>query len=419
MQMNKKIVVSLATIAVVGVASVGATYAWFSSRAVSHGNIITAGKIALKIDHTKQVYNGVNCGTCTQETSSSTSDKIVATFLGASDASPVFTPVTPFNAVVVNPYASDWPIIKDSANNDIPWIWAYANPSNGGANANKYQGYRFEKTFNWGGSAVTGGNVTFKFSADNTYKVTLNNVVVTGCTNVPSSADPSIWQNTHTCTLTNIVPGLNTLDIEVINIPNTTHNNPAGLTYNLVINGNCADPDSYFGQHCQLWDLSQWNEQAFYNFDDVKPGDSGLDVISLHTSNDSYACMYAPNMTIVPTNGTLANYIHFYFWDDVNGDGVQDNGELAIGSNPYTLSSLNASLGVISATATAKYIGVKWCFGDFNADYTACNGSGSNDDAQGDSLTTDIGFYAVQKRNNDSFTCPQVWPGQVTAPSPE
>jgi len=55
---------SIAAVAFVGALVVGATIAYFSDTETSSGNIFTAGNIDLKVDHLKQVYNGVDCKTC-------------------------------------------------------------------------------------------------------------------------------------------------------------------------------------------------------------------------------------------------------------------------------------------------------------------------------------------------------------------
>ena len=76
--MNKKIIASLATIAVVGAAAIGGTIAYFSSQQVSKSNIIKAGTIDLEINHSAQTYNGIDCEACVQEVVSGTDDQIVA-----------------------------------------------------------------------------------------------------------------------------------------------------------------------------------------------------------------------------------------------------------------------------------------------------------------------------------------------------
>ncbi len=62
----KKIIVSLAIIAVVGAIVVGATTAFFSDTETSTGNTFTAGSIDLKVDN-ECSYNGMKC-VCTGDT---------------------------------------------------------------------------------------------------------------------------------------------------------------------------------------------------------------------------------------------------------------------------------------------------------------------------------------------------------------
>ena len=56
----KKILLSLAIIAVVGAVAVGVTGAFFSDTETSTGNTFTAGAIDLKVD-SEQHYNGNVC----------------------------------------------------------------------------------------------------------------------------------------------------------------------------------------------------------------------------------------------------------------------------------------------------------------------------------------------------------------------
>ncbi len=399
--MNTKIFASLATIAVVATAAVGGTIAYFSSTQVSTNNIIKAGSINLQIDHTKQTYNGVDCKTCSVAVISDTSNMVVAKNS---------VPNTPYNAVLVTPLNPAWTANITGAT----WIWA-TNPTVSPADTQNDTAYTFEKTFQWMGPA-TGAVLALGVAADNSYAVMLNGVQIkfdNGEFNYTAAGQDSVNLTLATGDLNQ---GTNTLSISVLNMKQVNGNagtNPGGLLYKLTINGNC-DSDA-FKTTCQLWQAGDFTNQKFFNFNDVKPGDLGVNVISLHvTSNDAFVCMYAPNQIATPNPGHLADYIKFYVWNDDNGNGVQDGSESAIGGVD-TLAQLNAYLGTVLGNST-KYLGIKWCFGEFGSNYDTCNGLGANDHgynlAQNDQLQTDLGFYAVQTRNNTGFTCPAVMPAQ-------
>jgi len=401
--MNKKIIASLATIAVVGAAAIGGTIAYFSSQQVSKGNIIKAGTIDLEINHSAQTYNGIDCEACVQEVISGTDDIIVARYTRPGTSPYAWSNyTTPYNAVAVDADAyGNWKILQDSNSNDIPWVWRYANAGDGGADWLNNQGYRFQKKFNWSGDE-TSATVKIELSADNTYSVKMNNVPVTGCQDLTTNSDN--YTETHDCAISNIVSGENTLEIEVINIRNLSTDNPAGLTYKLTIDGNCDDPDSYFGKHCALWQTGQFANQKFFDFNDVKPGDWGTNKISLTvTSNDANVCMYVIPTTTEAADIALANYIKFNLKYD----------EAQIATN-ISLSNLVQLLGTLP-TGNTKYVDVEWCFGDFD-EKGNCDGSGNQNDAQGGQILADLGFYAEQTRHNGSFACPTTNPFAVQQP---
>jgi predicted ribosomally synthesized peptide with SipW-like signal peptide len=189
------------------------------------------------------------------------------------------------------------------------------------------------------------------------------------------------------------------------------------------------------------WDLADIGlENKFFHFTDLKPGDSGENTISLQvTNNDSYVCLYTTNFTNLEaeqpseaeistgdpnTNvgepGELDKYLEFMAWRD-DGDNVWEAGETLItGESPVGADSfLTWQYPLFSPTSQAlvkgetNYLGVAWCFGSLNLDSEnhswTCDGSGNiYNDAQTDSVSADIGFYAEQVRNNQAFTCEKV-----------
>jgi len=64
--------------------------------------------------------------------------------------------------------------------------------------------------------------------------------------------------------------------------------------------------------------------------------------------------------------------------------------------------------------STTYYIGKAWCFGEMNEEafygegIIDCDGYWVGNEAQTDSLTGDIIFYAEQERNNSEFVCPDL-----------
>lgn len=197
------------------------------------------------------------------------------------------------------------------------------------------------------------------------------------------------------------------------------------------------------------WTLSDLTGQLFFNFSDLKPGDIGEDTISLHVdNNDAWLCAAAQvtadddvtctepeladdqNCSTPGLNqGELADAIHFAFWGD-DGDNVYENNEVIFLQGP--IDNVNGVIALADSGhnvwgqsnlplegGSERYIGKAWCFGDLNItplpsgqDYdpitagnVSCNGSGVNNASQTDRVMGDIQFYAVQARNNPTFTC--------------
>lgn len=207
------------------------------------------------------------------------------------------------------------------------------------------------------------------------------------------------------------------------------------------------DPTGEWGPNPNnSWAQNDLTNQLFFSFVDLKPGDYGEDTISLHVdNNDAYACM-AFDLTATPENGQnepeaevdntagadegeLQDHLSFLFWND-DGDNVFEIGEEVL----EDLSGLPGSVfgGDWLAIAeggetplegdTTHYIGKGWCFGemtrtpvpndantppdpDTNRIGFTCSGAGDHNEAQTDGITVDVGFYAVQSRNNDDFSC--------------
>lgn len=203
------------------------------------------------------------------------------------------------------------------------------------------------------------------------------------------------------------------------------------------------------------WTLTDLTDEVFFNFDDVKPGDWGINTTALSfSSNPAYLCANitltesAENTYLEPESedgdeteagqwaGELDQELRFFAWLDNDGDNVYETDETIIFNGlvsdlpqgdvnaGYTFAladsatNLYGTLGEALAPDVSYHIGHGWCYGDINV-YGAtpgagdpnddpgfsCDGSSTTNIAQSDSVMGDISFYAVQSRNNTDFVC--------------
>jgi predicted ribosomally synthesized peptide with SipW-like signal peptide len=415
----KKILSSLSVIAVVGAVVIGATGAFYNDTETSTGNILTAGSIDLKVDHTVQTYNGVDCKTCSVTVVSDTSNTVI-------EKNGV--PITPYPAVLA------WVHPAWTAQNDpelvasgAQWIWEQ-NPTQQPDTTTDVS-YSFEKDFAWLGPIVS-TDLYMAVGSDNGVQVYLNGILIGSNTGEFGYLQGSMLHIPAATITANVVQGNNVLKFVVTNmgLPNgNPSSNPAGLIYKFHIDGNCGD--AYFQNHCTLFQEKDLGlGDYFWRFDDIKPGDHGTNVISLHVyDNDAYACLITDNIDDQENNivdpettagdlpgvglpsgyGELSQFIKVFAWND-DGDGIYESGEGTL-SGPNV--PLNIAVGTISLTATTtKDIGIAWCAGTqgVNGTVISCDGSTMGDIAQTDSFTADVVAYAVQQRNNTGFNCASV-----------
>lgn len=421
--MNRKILMS-GLMAIAVLASVaGATMAYFNDVETSTGNIFVAGSIDLKVDHTRQVYNGVDCKTCSVVLISDASNMVVA-----KNGVPF---ATPYPAVLLNPTHPAWTAEEDTILDQAgaEWIWEQ-NPVKQEDTTTDVT-YTFQKTFTWLGP-ITGSDLYMAVGSDNSVEVYLNNVLIGTNLGEFGYKKESMLHIPAVNIISNILQGNNVLEFRVKNwgLPNSNpEQNPAGLVYKFSIDGKCSD--AFFVRSCKLWtetDLGQGH--TFFNFDDVKPGDWGRDVISLHVyDNDAWACMSALNVVndenvMLPLEaaagdtpgpvGELGANINVFTWRDLDGDGVYEPpAETALGNS--TLNGLSGlplfapvNQQILKATTTA-YIGISWCAGSqtVNPDGSiTCDGAALGNIVQTDKVTADLSLYAEQVRNNPNFVCP-------------
>lgn len=198
------------------------------------------------------------------------------------------------------------------------------------------------------------------------------------------------------------------------------------------------------------WAEADLGAQKFFDFADIKPGDSGENTISLHViNNDAYACVDVNvvnnddnNLTepegLVDTTGgvgqgELAQGVNFFAWadtgatagfqgattDPTEGDNVWQANELPLFSNFVGPASdvltgrtyvLAQGPGAPIPGGQTQYIGLAWCAGWLGGATTTpgtltCNGASMGNETQTDSFSANITFRVEQSRNNSGFRC--------------
>ena len=173
-----------------------------------------------------------------------------------------------------------------------------------------------------------------------------------------------------------------------------------------------------------MWDLKDLEAgDKFWNFTDVKPGDYGINIMSLHAyNNDAYACISIGNITdeentnIEPEQtagdtdtpeGELSPFIKIFAWEDSNLNNQYDLLEnILVPVNSPLTAAFNPPLSL--QASNTKYVGVAWCAGIQSVDglgVISCDGTSMGNTAQTDSTTATLNFYAEQQRNNPNFSC--------------
>lgn len=417
---NKRILLALGAMVFAAALIIGATGAFFNDTETSTGNIFTAGSIDLKVDQTKQTYNGVDCNTCDVEIVSDASNFVEETAAAAE--------------VVSQPHPA-WTADVDGAENDADWIWA-TDPTLAEDTTNGIT-YTFRKEFSWYGP-IAGASLDLAVAADNGYTVWLNGVQVGG--DASEANYNAAGQDSYSgAVLENeIVQGVNVLEIKVTNKPlagDPVSQNPGGLLYKFVIDGNCAD--DFFKTQCSLFGETDLEDEKFFNFNDIKPGDFGTNVISLHVyDNDAYACLIAhdgedaentimePELPDTAPEGELQDHISIFSWLD-DGDGAYETGEDALGGvttlgNLGSIASLDSGNDKYLTGTTTAYVAVAWCAGTINANIDnafGCDGASMPNNTMSDSFTASLTAYAEQTRNNGSFSCANVSVGGSPTPT--
>lgn len=413
----KKIIISLSIIGAVAFLGIGATVSLFNDTETSAGNIFTAGSIDLKVDQTRASYNGEECQTCHLEiVSNSTTKYGTYPAVELSFVHPAWTADLDGEHVAT---------LNDGTHDGSKWIWITDGPTYPETN----EDYTFTRSFVWNGAASA---ATFYVATDNLY----TSIVLNGHTVGSTSEDNNFTLATEDVfggLESYLIQGNNLLQVTVRNIGvggSTPTSNPAGLLFKLEIDGNCAGGYAYKntpGATCELWGPQDITTQKYFNFGDVKPGDYGTNLISLHVdNNDAYACLIPnaivdneniivdPEVTagdVTPAVGELSGELQFFIWDD-NGDGVYQSPEPILAPAGTLIGGIKAAMAnmqLVGGGAT-KYVGLAWCAGDQTlvGNVVGCNGAGMGDIAQTDSLVASLTAFAEQVRNNPSFLCSSV-----------
>ncbi|GIW69134.1 MAG: hypothetical protein KatS3mg100_628 [Candidatus Parcubacteria bacterium] len=395
-----RVVLSGALLVAVGATIAAGTGAFFSDTETSEGNIFVAGSIDAKIDHTYAVYNGAPCttGGC---------ENVVV-----SDSNTVIDGNGPA-AQITNPHPN-WTADLDGDTTGAFWLWD--DPNAGSANQGNGETHTFTRTFNFNGAAQ---GATLYIAADNTYSVSLNGNPIGASSDTTNFT--SATEDVYSIAPNLINQGANTLTIVV-----TNQSGPAGVFFKLVIDRECQGYFANMAGTCALWDEKDLGEnERFFWFTDVKPGDWGMNTISLHIhDNDAWACLTVQDVadeenTLTDpetelgddaTQGELDSLLSVAAWMD-NGDHILNNNETTLYQGPLSglaIALADSATGNPLMATTTSYLSLAWCAGSLSFDaqgQARCDGSQAGNQAQSDKLTAALRLYFEQFRNNPDFRC--------------
>lgn len=423
----KKILLSLAIILVVGGITWGATRSFYNDTETSNGNIFVAGSIDLKVDHLKQSYNNEDCTTLCDNWAEG-----VGSFNQGlrKDGSPVLSARSnPSDALGPNNTSGGTPDSSPTGFVSLGFGGSIVLHFPDGIDDKTGHDIRiYEAT----GSAYPNETITVEVSPNGSDWVT-----------VDVSPSSVTFDGTVEVDLDGVAPVVYYVRITDISNPASHSDDADGFDLDAVKAIHCDDPEDDGVQsdiwQCQLWEETDLTDQTFFNFDDVKPGDEGKNVISLHVfDNDAYTCLIVhdtddqENTLLNPETdlgddaitgnlsgfGELSDYIDIFVWNDLDADGAYEPiGETSIYEGGIQTEIIQMSL----AGGSTSYVGLAWCAGNILVDHTTgaigCDGDGMLNDAQSDSLTASLTAYAEQQRNNDNFNCATVQlPTPVTNP---
>lgn len=436
----KKVIKSLALVVVVGAIAGVATYSFFSDTETSTGNTFTAGAIDLKVDHKYTMYDG---NPCTKDCVENSSTNLIQ---NGSFEVPEVTDPAKWQIFASGTSGLEWTVEWNGGSatyNSRPRPEpALAEYHEGVLGAAQHGDQYAELDSDWFGpndplngepaltkiyqniSTTPGAKYKLHYyfaprpntgSSENTMYANIDGVQI--AQNGPVAGGGSIvWtESTYEFTATNA-------STKVEFIGGGTNNSLGVFLDNVSVHPYDCDYQ-IVGGTCTLWDLKDLGQSDyFWNFGDVKPGDYGINIISLHAyDNNAYACLFTDNVVdkeetvndpeieagdnIASVIGELSGYIKLFIWEDANENNAYDTGE-TIFAGPDA--SIDIAMDKISLTEShTKYIGFAWCAGTQTLDsgIIKCDGSSMGNIAQTDTMTADITAYAEQQRNNAGFTC--------------
>lgn len=425
----KKILLSLAIILVVGGIVWGATTAFYNDTETSTGNIFTAGSVDLKVDHTYASYDGVECvGNCVE-----TGNSLIVN--GGFE-----TPDVPTGSYAIYPNATltSWEVtggdgleIQDHAAGAPHWGEQLAELDSNNQSSikqviNTTPGQKYRLTFWHSPRPDNNANdnaINFKVKVTSTSGVMINDTVEL------TSAGGSTTSWTEYTYNFIALDTQTTVEFADAGIQNDSY---GGYIDDVSVKAlNCPQGTAFpYGGICTVWgeqDLGQ-NGHSFWSFPDIKPGDYGTNIISLHDyGNDAYACLLPKNIQddentlLAPeslagdtTNpeGELSGGLQFFMWNDANSNNVFDSGEsvLVNAGTPFNQIINQMSRLSLVGNAPITLIGINWCAGTqtLSGSTVNCNGNGMGNKMQTDKMMADFEAYAVQQRNNADFTCASV-----------
>ena len=434
----------------------GVTNAFFSDTETSTENVLSAGSVDLKVDHIFASYNGENCqeGNCIP-----TGLNLILN--DGFEGPPTVT------------HSTGWDIFNDGTTG-LGWHveWVNSTTPFGGFDRPTVAKIEFHKNGNLGntndisdGWVAHGGKQYIELDSDWVgHTATLNNepalarIYQDVPTVVGKKYQLKYWhsyrpgqglsENTmnvyaDTAPLRTVTADgtsqSNTLWIEYVDEFTATNaltritfegsgnDNSLGIFLDDVSLYELSCQTQLNGNSCSLWEEKDLTKNdIFWNFDDVKPGDYGRNVVSLHVvDNDAYICASVDGdddeneliesekpFDTTPDIGELSKYIKLFAWKDLDFDGVYEPPtEIALAENFVDLLNnipFAESPNPVTGGST-NYLGLAWCFGEQTVDHTTgeitCSGEGSYDDAQTDIFEAVLRFYTEQSRNNPSFDC--------------
>ena len=180
-----------------------------------------------------------------------------------------------------------------------------------------------------------------------------------------------------------------------------------------------------------LKNLKPWKDD-FFNYKDVKPGDTGTNIISIHIDkNAAFVCLDFQNLRDRENGrnepereednngkGELSEELEFFAWHD-DGDGLFEVGEEAIfGTSSQSAKDVLKGKSYALADSVhgsalfpnqTSYVGIDWCAGDLRVNLAtaeiSCDAEAMGNEAQTDSMTLDVSLRAVVAKQQPWFTC--------------